>query len=279
MLNIYGGTSNHFSGTYFSNNIKHKYYLVQTSKFIDTKVSLYASESILTDGSFLAVSDKRIKSIKGISDKREDLKKLLNIEITDYTMIDSIESGVRPFKKVIAQQVESIVPEVININKGTIPNVYELAKSISISNEGSTITTNKVHDFSVGDLIKVIIENDGERYVKVKRVIDSNRFLTEEVLDSKNKVFIYGKEVDDLRSVDYDGLTTLNISATQAVYDRVVGLEKENSILTKQLSTTNEKLISTKKELSSTKQKLDNLIKLLNKSNILNKDDTKVLIK
>ncbi|BAV95263.1 hypothetical protein JBKA6_1250 [Ichthyobacterium seriolicida] len=253
--------------------------MVQTSKFIDTKVSLYASESILTDGSFLAVSDKRIKSIKGISDKREDLKKLLNIEITDYTMIDSIESGVRPFKKVIAQQVESIVPEVININKGTIPNVYELAKSISISNEGSTITTNKVHDFSVGDLIKVIIENDGERYVKVKRVIDSNRFLTEEVLDSKNKVFIYGKEVDDLRSVDYDGLTTLNISATQAVYDRVVGLEKENSILTKQLSTTNEKLISTKKELSSTKQKLDNLIKLLNKSNILNKDDTKVLIK
>ncbi|BAV95262.1 hypothetical protein [Ichthyobacterium seriolicida] len=286
MLNINGGTSNRFSGTYF--DYDHDYYLKKTAryKFIDTKVSLYAGESILTDNKFLAVSDKRIKSIKGISDKREDLKKLLDIEITDYTMIDSIKSGVRPFKKVIAQQVESIVPEIININEGTIPNVYELAKSINISNEGSTITTNKVHDFSVGDLIKVIIENDGERYVKVKRVIDSNRFLTEEVLDSKNKVFIYGKEVDDLRSIDYDGLTTLNISATQAVYDRVVGLEKENSILTKQLSTTNEKLSATEEKLSaieeklsSTQKKLDILIKVLSKSDVLSKEDIKVLIK
>ena len=30
-----------------------------------------------------------------------------------------------------------------------------------------------------------------------------------------HKVFVYGEEVDDFRTVDYEGLTTLNISATQ----------------------------------------------------------------
>jgi len=28
-------------------------------------------------------------------------------------------------------------------------------------------------------------------------------------------VFVYGEEVDNFRTVDYEGLTTLNISATQ----------------------------------------------------------------
>src|SRR5205814_8180532 len=30
-----------------------------------------------------------------------------------------------------------------------------------------------------------------------------------------NKIFVYGEQVDDFRTVDYEGLTTLNISATQ----------------------------------------------------------------
>ncbi|BAV95261.1 hypothetical protein [Ichthyobacterium seriolicida] len=275
-------------------------YKLRSRTSTSLKMSLSAKYSIVTHDKFLATSDKRIKSIKGVSDRREDLKKLLNIEITDYTMIDSIESGVMPFKKVIAQQVENILPQVININKGIIPNVYELAKSVKTSNEGSAITTNKAHDFSIGDIVKIIIENDGDRSVKVKRVIDSNTFLTEEVLDSKNKVFIYGKEVDDLRSVDYDGLTTLNISATQAVYDRVVGLEKESGIikkenndikkenifLKKELSVTKEKLSAnekeisvTKEKLSSTQKKLDILIRVLSKSDVLSKENIKVLIK
>ena len=30
-----------------------------------------------------------------------------------------------------------------------------------------------------------------------------------------DKIFVYGEEVDDFRTVDYEGLTSLNISATQ----------------------------------------------------------------
>ncbi|WP_157776981.1 hypothetical protein [Ichthyobacterium seriolicida] len=266
LLNINGNTNSLVKKSVYFN--KDHYSLSYTNRNRNENISLYASHSIATSHRFLAISDKRIKSIKGLSDKREDLKKLLNIEITDYTIIDSIESGVKPFKKVIAQQVENILPDVISISKGVIPNMYELAKSMSISNEGSNITTNKAHNFSVGDLIKVIIENDGERSVKVKRVIDSNTFLTEEVLDSKNKVFIYGKEVDDLRSVDYDGLTTLNISATQAVYEELVSTKEKLSVTNQKLSATEQKLSTNEKELSVTKEKLSNTE---NKLDTLNK--------
>ncbi len=42
------------------------------------------------------------------------------------------------------------------------------------------------------------------------------------------KVFVYGKKVNDLHTVDYDALTTLNISATQALLKKIELLEKEN---------------------------------------------------
>ena len=38
---------------------------------------------------------------------------------------------------------------------------------------------------------------------------------------TSNKVFVYGEEVDDFRTVDYEGLTTLNISATQELSKQV----------------------------------------------------------
>ena len=42
------------------------------------------------------------------------------------------------------------------------------------------------------------------------------------------EVFVYGKQVDDFLGVDYDALSMLNISATQALYQRLVELEEAN---------------------------------------------------
>ena len=36
-----------------------------------------------------------------------------------------------------------------------------------------------------------------------------------------DKVFVYGEEVSDFRTVDYEGLTALNISATQEIAKRL----------------------------------------------------------
>ena len=65
-------------------------------------------------------------------------------------------------------------------------------------------------------------------------VIDAVTFSIP-VATSEN-VFVYGKKVSDLLNVDYDALTTLNISATQQLLKKVEQLEKEMAEVKKQLS-------------------------------------------
>ena len=45
------------------------------------------------------------------------------------------------------------------------------------------------------------------------------------------RVFVYGKEVNDFHTVDYEALSTLNISATQALVKRINDLEAQNAAL------------------------------------------------
>lgn len=45
------------------------------------------------------------------------------------------------------------------------------------------------------------------------------------------KVFVYGHEVTDFGIVDYDGLSMLNVSATQELAKRVAALEQQNDRL------------------------------------------------
>jgi len=45
------------------------------------------------------------------------------------------------------------------------------------------------------------------------------------------QVFVYGREVEDFRVVDYEALSTLNISATQELAKKVAALETENAAL------------------------------------------------
>ena len=69
-------------------------------------------------------------------------------------------------------------------------------------------------------------EDGSELHVNVVAT-DANSFTVDS--DYEGQVFIYGKEVDDFRGVDYDALSMLNISATQALYQRLVELEETNS--------------------------------------------------
>ena len=50
-------------------------------------------------------------------------------------------------------------------------------------------------------------------------------------LDYEGKVFVFGQEVDDFRTVDYEAISMLNVSATQALYKKVIELENANDQL------------------------------------------------
>ena len=56
---------------------------------------------------------------------------------------------------------------------------------------------------------------DVMQQVNIISIPSESEVIIDFSITGANKIFVYGEEVDDFRTVDYEGLTTLNISATQ----------------------------------------------------------------
>ena len=207
------------------------YFLTDVSGYPGTRytgnepLSIYASDRISGSG-FDTHSDERIKTIKGPSNSADDLGSLLQIQITDYTFKDKIAKGERPQKKVIAQQVEKVYPQAVNRSTNTVPDIYQPAP---IADGWIELAT----DLKVGERVKLIAEKE-EGIHEVLEVADG-RFRTE-FKPAGDKVFVYGREVDDFRSVDYEAIAMLNVSATQELARKLAAQQAENTALQKQLA-------------------------------------------
>jgi hypothetical protein len=204
-----GGTNNAISG-----------YTPSNPGFI----SMYTDGRILA-GEFNAYSDSRIKNVAGISNSTADLELLNKIEVVDYTYIDKVAKGDQMVKKVIAQQLETVLPAAVKKGTDVIPNVYDLAEkaTFNAAKKQTTITVKKAHTFVVGDEIQLLVAS-GPAMKKVVAVKNENTFVVETESELKD-VFVYGKKVNDFRTVDYEAVSMLNVSATQALYKRLVELE------------------------------------------------------
>ena len=170
-------------------------------------VSIEAQSNIVCNGVF-ATSDERIKKVLGQSDAAADLKTLLGIKVTDYVFKDPIANGGQPQKKVIAQQVEKIFPQAVSQGTNTVPDIF---KKAAIEADWIMLTT----DLKKGDRVKLIDEKDAEAIHEVLEVKE-DKFRTAFKTEAKN-VFVYGREVNDFRRVDYEAISMLNVSATQQI--------------------------------------------------------------
>jgi trimeric autotransporter adhesin len=237
---------------YFSNN---------TGTAIIQNVSSSGNILLRTDGwiwanggGFVATSDARIKNIKGITNNQKDLAVLEKIEITDYKYKDEISNGSTLQKKVIAQQLKSVYPIAVNQSTGVIPNVFEVAKSAKVIANITEITTNKPHDFATGDEVKLILDKSGEKTFKVT-VLSPTAFSISETITET--IFVYGKKVNDLLNVDYDALTTLNISATQELVKEIVLLRAKNNMLITENEKNNRKIEAMMNDIKNIKTQLN----------------------
>jgi hypothetical protein len=97
---------------------------------------------------FVSVSDVRIKDIEDVSNSSEDLATLNAIQVTDYTMKDKARNGNRQFKKIIAQQVEQVYPQIVNKGVNYIPNVYQLSNKIEKSTNGYLLGFKTAHNLN-----------------------------------------------------------------------------------------------------------------------------------
>lgn len=222
--------------------------------------SIYASNRIAAS-EFNAFSDERIKNIKGISNKEADLKTLLSIEITDYKLKDSVSSGNKNYKKVIAQQVEKVYPQAVSFITDIIPDIYKMAEMKS----GFILLKNNL---KVGEKVKLIKASGDE----ILEVVEANQHGFKINSDKTEEVFVFGRQVNDFHTVDYEALTTLNISATQELFNEIQKLRLENEILKSEISVIDEikqdfeaekkEMLMLKNDLLQLKNKLESTDKI-----------------
>jgi hypothetical protein len=156
----------------------------------------------------------------------------MKLQVTDYNYMDTLTEGNERVKGFIAQQVEGVYAQAVNKSTGFLPDIIAIATSVEVSGTEASVRLAKSHGLAIGDIVMVHLGGD-RKELPVLQVMDANTFKVgnwENGFDSKN-VLVYGKRISDFRSVDYDHIYTLNVSATQELARRVVQLEAENAAL------------------------------------------------
>jgi hypothetical protein len=155
----------------------------------------------------------------------------MGIEVTDYHFKDKIANGNSPQKKVIAQQVEKVYPQAVFQTTGVVPDLY---KKAAVKDGWVELAT----DLKKGERVKLI----GKTEQSVHEVLEvrNGAFRPDGQVDDE-QVFVYGREVKDFRTVDYDAIAMLNVSATQQLKHEkdaeMQVLRDENAALRRELAT------------------------------------------
>ncbi|MBV8276764.1 MAG: tail fiber domain-containing protein, partial [Verrucomicrobia bacterium] len=194
-----------------------------------------ASGDIVSQSNIVSVtnfnlSDARLKNVIGRSNSGADLTTLEKLDVTDYTMKDARFSG-RKFKKLIAQQVEQVYPEAVTKVTDAVPDIYSVGQVKKISDGLCEISTDKEFSLKSGERVEILGPDRLPHVVIAENVSDKSFSAKLEGLDTGTKVFVYGHEVNDLRTLDYEAISMLNVSATQELAKRVETLEQQNSNL------------------------------------------------
>lgn len=192
----------------------------------------------LTSSAAGLLSDARIKSIVGRSNSDSDLKLIRKLQVTDYRMIDKTTLGDGVQRGFIAQEVQKIMPEAVKeMPKHLIPSIYAPATKAIFdpATKSLRIILEKEHGLNKGDTVQ--LKDDKQSWeVNVAETIDATTFVAGPVDAPISEVFVYGKVVDDMLSVDYNRLFTTGIGAIQDLAKQVESIKAENAELRAKLA-------------------------------------------
>ncbi|HEY9706270.1 MAG TPA: tail fiber domain-containing protein [Allocoleopsis sp.] len=207
------------SGTYNSGTQNFRYFNyatapVQATTALTDVCGVFDS-SIWVKSWIASSSDSRIK--KEINDINDDtaLQKILTIQPKTYKYIDDIANTSNTVYGFIAQQIAEVLPDAVTIKTEIIPNIYQVLHSTSniiyINTSNYTLSSN---------LDINLITLDGKRSTYKVQEYSSNYITVNEDLNSSN-VFAYGYAVEDFHALNKDYIFTLNVCATQQLYQMI----------------------------------------------------------
>jgi len=209
------------------------------------------------NGALFVISDKRIKNI--IPEKnKSDLDLIDRINIYRYTYKKNINKINIGF---IAQEVKEVLPDQVSLIKNFISNIMRTADLIN----NKVIKLNN-HELKVNDKIKIYDTNNNELIRNITTIFSDNEFEIDEIInDENNKVFIYGKEVDDLHQIDYNSMFALSFSGVKELNNKLKEKDKQIEELNNKLKEKDNQFEEINNKLEKQNYIINSLMKRLEK--------------
>lgn len=208
-------SSNSFFQSYDANtntfNINNQIAITNDNIYFNTD-AMY--NSTVTALEFRSPSDISLKTEITDSDSHDDLMKLLKLQVKDFKYKGNNEKS----KGVIAQEIETIIPEAVSTKFGVVPNLCvwtlllgenscrtlpEILEEVSIGCVIRLIYGKKSHDVMITS-----IDHKEIRFTPKIDIINS---------DKEQKVFVYGAR-SDYKVVNYDYLFCMCMNAIKALH-------------------------------------------------------------
>jgi len=183
-------------------------------------VASYSGGVYLSSGatSWTANSDIRLKNIN--SHIENAVEKLSTLQTINFSYKDDKTN--KQNLGLIAQEVKEIIPEAVSYKKSYIPNIYEIGSY----DDGLIVINKSINNIlNVDDKLKIYDDTGIEELCNITEIINHNSFKIDNHKLKCNKVLVYGTEVDDFNILDKEMIFTLNISATQRLYEKITELE------------------------------------------------------
>jgi predicted acyltransferase (DUF342 family) len=230
---------------------------------ISNNMDIYGNLTVtgrVTAASFNATSDQRIKKNINEINNNFALDTIRKIKPVSYELIDKPNNSNKQTWGFIAQQIQNVLDHSVTHQTNYIPNIYEIVNI----NENTVILNDKyTYDISLSYTpvkLKFINYYDGSIiYNTIDKIIDSKTILLNEPFDSSfDYLFLYGQEVNDFLSVNYDSVFTITTTAVKQID---IELQEAKETLKDQSDT----IIELKSEISDLKSQIAILMKAINK--------------
>lgn len=204
-------------------------------------VSIRSDGWIASAKGLMVYSDRRIKRDVRESATSRDLAAIEKLKVTDYRMVDPSGDGMVWRKGFIAQEVEAVIPGAVTRSVEFVPDIFATATALQWHAGANTLslTLGKDHDLMTGDRVR--LHADGRRLdLDVLAAPSARTFVVGNCDRPPDTVLVYGKRVNDFRTVDYDRIFTTAVGALQELKkekdSEVRRVEEENAALKKQLN-------------------------------------------
>ena len=201
-------------------------------------------------------SDARIKKDIRSIQLVDNLSLINKLRVVDYHYKDFIEHGNITKRGFIAQEVETVFPQAVQQSKSFVPDIFMLADKIRVTDGKLIVTLKNAHNLSSGDTVRLILGTEVKEVAVA--VIDEKTFYVagwdEPIVKS---LFIYGKKVNDFRTVDYDQIFSASVGAIQELSKKVAALEAENEALETKNATLEKRMHAEEETMNKMEARLD----------------------